>query len=39
MVNGVKTLPMFYEALQRYDEPYNDSLNRYNDSLEHIVRE
>jgi hypothetical protein len=29
-------LPTSCKALQRYDEPYNDSRNRYNDSLEHI---
>jgi hypothetical protein len=29
-------LPTSCKALQRYDEPYNDLRNRYNDSLEHI---
>jgi hypothetical protein len=27
---------MSCEALQRYDEPYNDSRNHYNDSLKNI---
>jgi hypothetical protein len=29
-------LPTSCKALQRYDEPYNDLRNRYNDSLENI---
>jgi hypothetical protein len=27
---------MFCKALQRYDEPYTDSRNHYNDSLEYV---